>query len=264
MKPGSIRGGATGKRQKTMNAEHVDEHERVAQRPVDVRSPPPQPAEQPERDDEVGVVVVVGDQQPERVVPGQPAVERALGVDVQRALEAQNALRVRQRRVQAQRREVGDRVVDPAQPHDHERLDPPARARVNARRHCRRRRSPRRSRARRSVPTVDKPSMLSAVSAARGRSGPRDSCRLRAARARAPLGERLEHARQRRRGAPPGAGRGVVVGVVQQQHRARAGAVGDARGDRRRAWRAPPSRGPSGSTAACASRARGPDAARRR
>ena len=46
------------------------------------------------------------------------------------------------------------------------------------------------------------------------------------------LGEGLEHARQRRGGAPPGAGRGVVVGVVQQQHRALAGAVGHARGDR--------------------------------
>ncbi len=44
-----------------------------------------------ERDDEVGVVVVVGDRQPERVVSGQPAVERVLGIDVQRALEAEHA-----------------------------------------------------------------------------------------------------------------------------------------------------------------------------
>ena len=59
--------------------EHVDEHQRVAQRPVEVGAPPPQPAEQPERDDEVGVVVVVGEDQPERVMPGQPAVERRSG-----------------------------------------------------------------------------------------------------------------------------------------------------------------------------------------
>ena len=65
--------------------EHVDEHQRVAQRPVDVSPPPPQEAEQPERHDEVGVVVVVGQHQAERVVPGQPAVERMLRIDVQRA-----------------------------------------------------------------------------------------------------------------------------------------------------------------------------------
>ncbi len=71
-------------------------------------------AEQPERDDEVRVVVVVGDEQPERVMPGQPAIERQLRVDVQRLLEVEDALGVRERSVQAQRREVGDRVVHPA------------------------------------------------------------------------------------------------------------------------------------------------------
>ena len=67
--------------------EQVDQHQRVAQRPVDVRPAPPQQAEQPERHDEVGVVVVVGEQQPEGVMRGQPAVERELGVDAQRVLE---------------------------------------------------------------------------------------------------------------------------------------------------------------------------------
>ena len=34
----------------------------------------------------------------------------------------------------------------------------------------------------------------------------------------APLGERVEHTRQRSDGAPPGARCGVVVGVMEQQH----------------------------------------------
>ncbi len=127
-----MRGGATGIAPEHDEGEHVDEHERVAQRAVDVGAPPPQPAEQTERDDEVRVVVVVGDRQPERVVAGEPAVERVLGVEVQRALEA--AARPRawaSASVQAQRGEVGDRVVHPAQPGDRQHLHPPARARAS-------------------------------------------------------------------------------------------------------------------------------------
>src|SRR2546421_10794983 len=45
-------------------------------------------------------------------------------------------------------------------------------------------------------------------------------------------GERLENLRQRGRGAPPRALGRVVVGVVQQQHRALAGGGGGARRDR--------------------------------
>jgi len=49
------------------------------------------------------------------------------------------------------------------------------------------------------------------------------------------LGDELElqHARQRLHRASPGAWRGIVVGVVQEQHRALADPVGDARRDRR-------------------------------
>ena len=107
----------------------VDEHERVSQRAVDVRPRPPQPGEQAERDDEVRVVVVVGRDHRERMVRGEPAVERQLGVDSEHALEVEHAARVRERRVHAQRREVRRRVVEPAQPRDRQRLDPPARAR---------------------------------------------------------------------------------------------------------------------------------------
>ncbi len=98
VKPGSIRGGATGKRQNTMNPSRFTSDERVAQRPVDVGAPPPQPAEQAERDHEVRVVVVVGDHEAERVVPGQPAIERELGIEVQRALHVEHALGVRRAR----------------------------------------------------------------------------------------------------------------------------------------------------------------------
>ncbi len=108
--------------------EHVHQHQRIAQRPVQIRAPPPQVAQQAERDDEVGVVVVVGQDQPERVVPREPAVERQLGIDVQRPLQMQHAESVAEGDVQAQRREVRDRVIHPAQPHDHPHLDPPARA----------------------------------------------------------------------------------------------------------------------------------------
>ncbi len=74
----------------------------------------------------MGVVVVVGEQQPERVVADEPPVERELGVEVERALQMQHPPAVPERGVHAQRREVVDRVVDPAQPGDHERLDPQA------------------------------------------------------------------------------------------------------------------------------------------
>ena len=95
-------------------SDHVDEHERVAQRPVDVRPLPPEPAEQAERDDEVGVVVVVGEDQPERVVPGQPAVERSARDRCAASARCQHAARVAKRDRQPQRREVGDRVIHPA------------------------------------------------------------------------------------------------------------------------------------------------------
>src|SRR5439155_26203895 len=58
-----------------------------------------------------------------------PAVEAELGIDVQRLLQAQYAPGVAEREVQAQRREVGDRVVHPRKPRDREQLRPPARAR---------------------------------------------------------------------------------------------------------------------------------------
>ena len=57
-------------------------------------APPPQPPEQAERDDEVGVVVVEGGEQAERVVAGQPAVEGALGVEVERLLEVKDRARM--------------------------------------------------------------------------------------------------------------------------------------------------------------------------
>ena len=98
--------------------DQVGEHQRVAQRAVDVSPLPPQPAEQPERDDEVRVVVVVGEHQAERAVGGEPVVEAALRIDVQRALEREHRFGVMQRGAQAQRREVVDRVVDPQQPAD--------------------------------------------------------------------------------------------------------------------------------------------------
>ena len=115
--------------------DHVDQHERVAQRPIQIRPPPPQPAQQPERDDEVRVVVVVRQDQPERVVPGEPAIERQLRIEVQRALEVQHAARVARARRAAR---SGARFVIASytqqQPDDHQQLDPPARARAAARR----------------------------------------------------------------------------------------------------------------------------------
>ena len=57
-------------------------------------------AEQAERDDEVRVVVVVGDRQPQRLMPGEPAIERALGIDVQRLLDAHQVTRMGERGVQ--------------------------------------------------------------------------------------------------------------------------------------------------------------------
>ncbi len=111
-------------------AEHVHEHERVAQRLVEIHTSPPQPGEETERDHEVGVVVVVGHGQPERVMSGKPAVHAQLWIDAQRSLQVEDPLGVHERGVQAQRREVVDRVVHPCQPPDRQELNPPARARV--------------------------------------------------------------------------------------------------------------------------------------
>jgi hypothetical protein len=109
-------------------ADQVDGDEQVAQRAVDVCAAPPQHHQHDQRDHEVGVVVVLGDDRCERVATGQPVIERALGIDAQRLLEVQHAARVGQRRVQAQRREVRGGVVHPQQPHQHQALHPQARA----------------------------------------------------------------------------------------------------------------------------------------
>ena len=80
-------------------ADHVHEHERVAKRPVQIPASPPQPSQQPQREPPVGVVVVVRQDRAERVMMGKPAVERQLGVQVQRLLEVQHPARVGERGV---------------------------------------------------------------------------------------------------------------------------------------------------------------------
>ena len=131
---------------------------------------------------------------------GQPAVERALGVDVQRALDAEDVPGVGDRRVQAQRREVGDRVVDPAQPRDRQRLEPPGGAhawRVASRRAGR---APARAGARRSIEMAagQATRCLAAARDRRARAAARQGATDQAAR-----GERVEHAGKRGGGAPP-------------------------------------------------------------
>ena len=71
----------------------------------------------------------------------------------------------------------------------------------------------------------------------------------------------VEHRRQRRGRPAPGAGRAVVVGVVQQHDVAGAEVARRARRDRRRASRCAPSRGPSATRGAATSRAAGRGAA---
>jgi diguanylate cyclase (GGDEF)-like protein len=60
----------------------VAQHQTVAERPVGLRVPDPQPADDAERDDEVGVVVVVRRPQPEGGVPVQPVIHGQLRVQV--------------------------------------------------------------------------------------------------------------------------------------------------------------------------------------
>ena len=110
-------------------ADQVHQHERVAQRPVQVPAPPPQPPQQRQREHPVGVVVVRRQHGAERVVVSEPAIERQLGVQVQHSLHVQHAARVGERGVQPQMREVGNRVVHPRQPRHGQQLDPPACAR---------------------------------------------------------------------------------------------------------------------------------------
>ena len=219
MKPPSIRGGATGYSQKTTKASRLTSTSALRSGRYSAGAPP-QPGEHAERDDEVRVVVVVGDHQPERVLRRQPGIEPFLGVEPDRAPRCSTERPVRQRDVRAQRREVEDDVVDPAQPGDREQLDPPARATAatafaaGARPAARRRDGP--TAAGVVVTAVDKNSMLSAATGAnRARGGARLGRRRQAAGR-----ERLDHARQRGRRAPPRVRRRVLVGVVQQQHRA--------------------------------------------
>ncbi len=216
-----------------------------------------------ERDDEVRVVVVVGDDQAERVVRGEPAVERELGIEVQRRSTCRSPTRCRARR-EAQRREVRRSRHTAHTSHaitsssTHQRVAP-ARGTSAARASAATRaamRPPRQGSAKRAEPPRRGRRW---TSGACYRHGPRDrgvrrrdeaAAGYSATGSRPRCGER----RRARAAAPPRCAArspgAVVVGVVQQQHGALAGAVGHARGDRVPASRAPPSRGPSGSTAA--------------
>ena len=80
-------------------SEHVHERERGPERAVDVRTPPPQPAEQSEGDHEVSVVVVVGGELRKRRMRDEPAVHREFGIEMQRLLGVPDAPRVVDRHV---------------------------------------------------------------------------------------------------------------------------------------------------------------------
>jgi hypothetical protein len=77
-------------------ADHVGEQQHDAQWPVAVRVTPPQPPDEGEGHDEVGVVVKVGQQDSYQVVAAQPAIERTFDGDVEQALDVQDAAAVGQ------------------------------------------------------------------------------------------------------------------------------------------------------------------------
>ena len=181
----------------------------VAQRPVDVRAPPPHPAEQAQRDGEVGVVVVVGEDAG-RATGARPAMRRGvLGRDVERLLEGEDHCGVPERDVEAQRREVGYGVIDPQQPDDRRAPRPTS--------GCARASRPppppaRRRRRRRSGRSSQRSTRESILSAGAGALQGWTGSRPRLAIGPSTRGSACD-------GAPPGTRGRVVVGVVQQQHR---------------------------------------------
>jgi hypothetical protein len=75
-------------------ADHIGEQQHDAQRAVLAWMPPPQPTHQRERDDEVGVVVEVGEHRAKEMVAPEPVVERYFRIDVEQPLEAEDAAAV--------------------------------------------------------------------------------------------------------------------------------------------------------------------------
>lgn len=106
------------------HAEDVQQDQTVPQRPVAVRPLPPQDGHQSQGDHEVGVVVVVRDPDGQCVVMAHPVVHGRLGVHVHPLLGVEEGSGVLTPQTVTERGQIGDHVVHPAQPHDHDQLDP--------------------------------------------------------------------------------------------------------------------------------------------
>jgi hypothetical protein len=75
-------------------ADDVGEQQHDAQRPVGVGVTPPQPTDEGEGDEEVGVVVEVGQHDGEQVVAAEPVIEGNLGGEMEQSLDMQDAAAV--------------------------------------------------------------------------------------------------------------------------------------------------------------------------
>jgi hypothetical protein len=109
-------------------ADHVGEQQHDAQRSVLTGMAPPQPADESEGDDEVGVVIKVGKQPTEQLVGAEPMVERHLDIDVQDPLEVKDPAAMGKSGAQPERRQVVDGVVQPEEPADDQDFLPKRRA----------------------------------------------------------------------------------------------------------------------------------------